>query len=175
MFLLFPPPLFTGEWICGAGTQAAGFRHMEINFRAENEIEFVCEYNYINFRFRSVIILEHECVCVCVCVSASLYWNRIILFDFLHKPKRCGIWQQKRGSDTHTTPLPCEFLAGGLGFRVLVFVFTADCSFPAVEAKSKCLKQSGIEDDLHMPLAAMRVRLVFGFSADLSPPTKSSN
>jgi len=67
MFLLFPPPLFTGEWICGAGTQAAGFRHMEINFRAENEIEFVCEYNYINFRFRSVIILEHECVCVCVC------------------------------------------------------------------------------------------------------------
>lgn len=88
-------------------TWTAGFRHMEINFRAENEIEFVCEYNYINFRFRFVVgssslvraILEGPYpggANAPVCVSASLYWNWIILFDFLHKPKWCGIWRQTR-------------------------------------------------------------------------------
>lgn len=63
---------------------------MEINFRAENEIEFVCEYNYINFRFRFVVdsssivraILEGlhpgganvpQCVLVRLCIEIELF------------------------------------------------------------------------------------------------------
>jgi len=51
----------------------------------------------------------------------------------------------------------------GVWFGALVSAFAADCSFPAVKAKSKCLKKAAIEDDLHMPFAANRVRLSLGF------------